>query len=66
MGDRQISLRVARAMTELTQEELAEKLGVSRVTVQAWEAGKAIPRFDQARKICELARISMDVLFLPN
>lgn len=66
MEEAKITLKAARTIAGLTQRELADKLGISRVTVQAWEAGKSIPRFDQAKKICELAHISLDVLFVPS
>lgn len=38
----------------LTQEELAERLGVSRSTVAAWETGRAYP---QASILMELAKV---------
>ena len=37
------SIRVARAERRITQQELAEKCGVSRQTINAIEAGKFIP-----------------------
>lgn len=65
MEETKITLKAARTIAGYTQMELADILGVSRVLVQSWEAGRAMPRFDQAKKICELAHISLDVLFLP-
>ena len=66
MEETKITLKAARTIAGLTQPELAEIVGVSRAAIQSWEAGKSIPRFDQAKKICELANISLDVLFLPS
>lgn len=66
MEEAKITLKAARTIAGLTQWELADKLGVSRAAIQSWEAGKSIPRFDQAKKICELAHISLDILFVPS
>jgi transcriptional regulator with XRE-family HTH domain len=42
-------IRRARKLARLTQQQLAEKVGVSRGTVDAWENGRAYPRrFDVA------------------
>lgn len=40
------TLRAARTSTGLTQETLAERLGVSRTTVQRVERGRVYPRPD--------------------
>jgi len=39
-------LRAVRAMRALTQQELAERAGVSRVTIARIETGERLPRFD--------------------
>lgn len=39
-----ISLKAARVNANLTQEEVAEKLGVSKHTVINWENGKVRPK----------------------
>lgn len=38
----------------ITQEELAEKVGVSRQTVYKWESGKSKPSTSNILKICEV------------
>ena len=37
----------------LTQEQLAEKLGVSNKTVSKWETGKCMPDYSVVRTLCE-------------
>lgn len=43
-----------RQSAQLTQEELAKKLGVQRSTVAMWETGQAYPRPDKLLKLEEL------------
>lgn len=46
----------------MTQEELAEKMNVSRQTVSKWEVGSAYPEMDKAFELCEFFSCSMDQL----
>lgn len=45
-----------------SQEELAEKLDVSRQTVSKWESNKAIPELDKLVKLSEIYNITLDEL----
>ena len=47
-------LQTLRKQNSFSQEELAEKLGVSRQAVSKWESGAAIP---EVEKLIELSRI---------
>lgn len=47
---------------KMTQEELAEKLGVSRQTVSKWELDATYPEMDKIIEICKLFSCSMDEL----
>ncbi|MBQ3799906.1 MAG: helix-turn-helix domain-containing protein [Treponema sp.] len=47
----------------MTQEALAEKLGVSRQTVSKWEMDAANPEMDKALEICKIFTCSLDNLF---
>lgn len=47
---------------KMTQEELAEKLGVSRQTISKWELDVMYPEMDKVIEICELFSCSMDDL----
>lgn len=56
-------IRVQRAMHDLTQQELAERLGVSRQTVNAVELGKYVPSTMLALKMARLFGCSFEELF---
>ena len=47
----------------LTQEQLADKLGVERTTVAKWETGEASPRADKLPKLAEVLGCRIDDLF---
>lgn len=44
----EISMKTLRVASGLTQEDLAQQLGVSVSTVQKWEQGLSIPRMTPA------------------
>lgn len=43
----------------LTQEQLAEKLGVSNKTVSKWETGKCMPDYSVVNSLCEELEITV-------
>ena len=47
---------------KLSQEEIAEKLNVTRQTISKWETNQSTPDFDKILPICELFNISADEL----
>lgn len=51
-----------RTSAELSQEQLAEKISVSRQSVSKWEMDQALPQIDKVLQICELFSISTDEL----
>ena len=55
-------LRIARKMRGLTQDELAEKMGVGRLVIYHAEAGKRILRADVAAKACEVLQVDANWL----
>ena len=57
------NLKKIRKENNLSQEQLAEKLGVSRQSVSKWEAGQAYPEMDKVFQICKLFNLNMDELF---
>ena len=56
------NLMSLRKMRHMTQEDIAEKLGVTRQAVAKWEAGETIPDLDKCRAIAELFEVSLDDL----
>jgi putative transcriptional regulator len=59
-------LRVLRAEHSWSQAELAEKLGVSRQTVNAVETGKYEPSLSLAFKIAQLFEQRIEDIFQPD
>lgn len=60
-----ISLAAARVNAELTQEQLAQKMGVSRQTVIDWENGNREMRTAYFHLFCIITGFSEDDIFLP-
>ena len=59
LGEKIMQLRVA---ANMTQEEMAEKLFVSRQSVSKWEMNQALPQIDKVLLLCELFNVSTDEL----
>ena len=59
IGEKIVNLR---SNAGLSQEDLAEKVNVSRQSVSKWEMNQALPQIDKVLMICELFGISTDEL----
>lgn len=59
LGNRIANLR---KKNNLSQEELADKIGVTRQTISKWELNNTTPDIMQAKKISEVFSISLDEL----
>lgn len=57
------NIRVARATERMTQQQLAEAVGVSRQTINAIEAGKFVPSTLLALKIARLFGKPVETIF---
>ncbi|MCW4469234.1 helix-turn-helix transcriptional regulator [Flavobacterium sp. MFBS3-15] len=57
------NIKVQRAIFNLTQQDLAEKIGVSRQTINALEAGKYVPSTVLALKLSRLFDKSVNEIF---
>ena len=56
-------LKVHRAMKDLTQAELADRAGITRVSVNAIEGGRMVPSVLLALKLAAALGVTVDELF---
>jgi putative transcriptional regulator len=57
------SIKIERAVHDLTQEELSNKIGVSRQTINAMEANKYVPSTVLALKIARVFNKPLETIF---
>lgn len=57
------TIKQLRSVHSLSQEDLAEQLGVSRQTISNWENDRTVPALDYMKKLCEEYQLSLDQLF---
>ena len=64
MNQHDVGLFIASKRREknLTQEQLAEKIGVSNKTVSKWETGKTMPDYSVVELLCQVLNISVSEL----
>ena len=55
-------LKIARKQAGLSQEQLSEKLGVSRSAVAKWETDNGIPDVDNLKTLSRLLNVSIDYM----
>ncbi|MCW4048608.1 MAG: helix-turn-helix transcriptional regulator [Candidatus Bathyarchaeota archaeon] len=58
------NLRVLRAMKNITQDQLAQELGVTRQTIHAVESGKYNPSLELAFKMAEYFEKAIEEIFV--
>lgn len=58
-----LKLKAARAALDLSQQELAERVGVSRQTINAIEKGDYNPTIQLCKSICKVLGKTLDELF---
>ena len=51
-----------RKQNELSQEQLAERLGVARQTISKWDLGETSPDLEQSKKLSKIFNVSLDDL----
>ena len=61
IGERILELRKSKGYS---QEDIANKLNVSRQTVSKWETNQSLPESDKIVPLCELFNISTDFLLM--
>lgn len=62
-SEKLITLRKGR---DLTQEQLAEQLNVSRQSVSKWESGQVIPEVDKIVELSKVFHVTLDYLLKPS
>lgn len=61
----QISLAAARVNAELTQEQAAKKMNVTKQTILNWEKGRIVPGVPEVEMLSKIYNIPQDFIFLP-
>lgn len=59
LGERLLLLR---RRAGLSQEQVAERVGVTRATVLAWEDGRGEPQIFDAQQLADLYSVGLDVI----
>lgn len=62
----QISLAAARVNANLTQEQVAEKMNVSKKSIVDWEKGRTIPSSASLFMLSTIYNFPLDNIFLPE
>ena len=60
------NLYVLRKRRNMSQEKLAERVGVSRQSVSKWETGRGYPEMDHILKLCEIFHCKISQLIHEN
>ncbi len=63
IGEKILQLRKA---NNLTQEQLAERLDVTRQSISKWESGQAVPEIDKILALSEIFHVTTDSLLRPS
>lgn len=67
MAMKKMTLKMLRVRDNLTQEEIAKKIGVSPETWSNWENKKTFPDIPKLQKIEEVFNVTYnDIIFLDN
>ena len=53
-------LKTLRKQKKITQQELADKLSITRATISNWEIGRRKPNLHELATICDFYGISLD------
>lgn len=64
--DFQEKLLTLRKANGMTQEQLAEKLDVSRQSVSKWESGQAVPELERIVQLSAVFDVTTDYLLKPS
>jgi len=56
-------LKNARDILSLSQEDIANKMGISRQTYNYWESGKVTPRLNSLIKLSNILGLKLSIFF---
>ena len=59
-------MRAMREKKDMSQEQVAQDVGVQRTTVAMWESGKSRPRAELLPKLAKLFGCSIEELLVPD
>lgn len=57
-----ITLKILREKANLTQQQLADKLGIDRSSIAKWETGNCFPRTSTLPQLAKILGCSVDEL----
>ncbi len=60
-----LPLKALRARVDLTQQQVAEKVGVDRLTYGKWENYQTFPDAPQLIRLSEIFECSLDAFYFP-
>ena len=66
MADFKISLAAARVNANMTQEQAANAINVSKATIYSWENGKSKIPFESLVNLCNVYKFPIDYIFVPS
>ena len=49
-----------RKILQMTQEDIAERVGVTRQSVAKWESGESIPDLEKSKQLADIFGVSLD------
>lgn len=61
-----VSLKALRVNAEMNQETAAEKLKITKKTLQNWESNKTFPDAGQLMNLCRIYGCELTDIFLPD
>lgn len=65
MNQLKIRLSAVRVNANLSQQDIADKMGVSRITVGNWESGKVKMKEAEIRMYADICNFPRENIFLP-
>ena len=66
MTEPKITLKAARVNAELTLDEVAERIGKSKQSIENWESGKTPIKYSDLIKLSELYEMPVEYIRIPE